>query len=77
MQVVAEVGVSAVSCQCSRGLVIERAGNCSAVPLNNSERHLQKTLWVELFLVGLERAASLSERHHVSMLGQLLLQKCM
>jgi len=42
MQVVDEVGVNAVPCQCRHGLVIQRARNCSPVCLNNSERHLQK-----------------------------------
>lgn len=48
-----------------------------AVPLNNRERHSHKMLWVELFLVGLERPATLSESRDVSMLDRILLRGSM
>lgn len=56
MQVVAgEGGVNAVSCQRRRALVQQPAKNRGPVPLNH--REIAKTLWVELFLVGLDRPA--------------------
>lgn len=73
MQVVAgEGGVNAVSCQCGQAPVIKRARSRSPVPLNNRERH---SLWVELFLVGLERPATLSESRDVSVLDRMLLRE--
>ncbi len=54
--------------------VIQRARSRSPVPLNNREMH---SLWVELFLVGLERPATLSESRDVSLLDRILLREYM
>lgn len=68
-----EGGVNAVSRHRRQAFVIKRGRRSLCLSITGKG----ETLWVELFLVGLERPATLSESHDVSTLDRILLREFM